>query len=382
MAEQDESEKTEEPTEKKLQDARKKGDVARSQEVASFVALTAAGGVIIGLSGFVTSVLTEGLTGFFAHAHQMSLGPAGARRAAAVATRVTALALAAPLALLAVAAVLSQGLQTGFLFTAERMKPELSKISPIGGAKRLFGPSALANFAKGVAKLLVVGAASFAVVWPQRDRLIALVGAPPLAILLEARELVVMMLIAALAVFALVAAADFVGQRMSWMKKQRMSRRDVKDEHKNAEGDPTVKARLRQIRMERARKRMMAAVPDATVVIANPTHYAVALKYDPELAPAPICVAKGVDVLALKIREIAEAHDVPVMVEPPLARALYETAELDRPIPESHYIAVARVIGAVLQVAQGRRGAGAPRMVESAARHARAARESDNVERG
>ncbi len=354
MAEQDESEKTEEPTEKKLQEARKKGDVARSQEVASFVALVAAGGVIAGLSGFVSSVLADGLPGYFAHAHQLSVDGSGARRAAAGAARVTALALAAPLAVLALAAVLAQGGQTGFLFTTERMKPELSKISPIAGAKRLFGPAALANFAKGLAKLVIVGAAAGAVVWPQRDRLTALVGAPPLAILREARDLVVMMLIAALAVFALVAAADFVGQRMSWLKKQRMSRRDVKDEHKNAEGDPVVKARLRQVRMERARKRMMAAVPGATVVIANPTHYAVALKYDPDIAPAPICVAKGVDVLALKIREVADAHGVPIMVEPPLARALYETADLDKPIPESHYIAVARVIGAVLHVAQGR----------------------------
>jgi flagellar biosynthetic protein FlhB len=160
---------------------------------------------------------------------------------------------------------------------------------------------------------------------------------------------------ASLAVFSLVAAADYAFQRHSFLKRMKMSLKDVKDELKNTEGDPHVRARLRQIRSERSRQRMMQAVPEASVVIMNPTHYAIALKYEQGVSAAPMCVAKGMDDLALRIRDVAEEADVPVVVDPPLARALYATTEVDHEIQTEHFKAVAKIIGYVMGLAQNRR---------------------------
>ncbi|HFQ14878.1 MAG TPA: flagellar biosynthesis protein FlhB, partial [Rhodobacteraceae bacterium] len=157
------------------------------------------------------------------------------------------------------------------------------------------------------------------------------------------------LIIGALAFVSIVAGLDFIYQRFSWLKKQRMTTKEIKDEYKQTEGDPTVKAKLRQIRAERGRQRMMAAVPDATVVITNPTHYAVALKYEKGM-PAPLCVAKGTDAVALRIRSLAKENKVPVVENPPLARALHASIEIDETVPPEHYKAVAEVIGYVLQL--------------------------------
>jgi flagellar biosynthesis protein FlhB len=162
-------------------------------------------------------------------------------------------------------------------------------------------------------------------------------------------------MLVALVVIAVIAAADFVYQRQRFLSRHRMSRQELKDELKQSEGDPQIKGRIRQLRQERSRKRMMAAVPEATVVIMNPTHYAVALKYESGKMGAPVCVAKGVDRIALRIREIAEEHDVPVVENPPLARALYASVELEAEVPPEHYKAVAGVIGYVMRLANERK---------------------------
>ena len=163
------------------------------------------------------------------------------------------------------------------------------------------------------------------------------------------------LMLAALSVFALVAAADYAWQRASFMKRMRMSRKDVRDELKNTEGDPQIRSRLRQIRAERSRQRMMQAVPKASVVIVNPTHYAVALRYAPDETPAPVCVAKGVDALALRIKAVAKAADVPIVEDAPLARALYASTEVDHEIRTEHFKAVAKIIGYVMGLAGQRR---------------------------
>jgi flagellar biosynthetic protein FlhB len=163
------------------------------------------------------------------------------------------------------------------------------------------------------------------------------------------------MLIALASASAIIAVADYVFTRQSYMKRQRMSRREIKEEFRQQDGDPMVKAKLRQIRMERSRRRMMQNVPQASVIITNPTHYAVALKYDPGQTPAPICLAMGVDAVAQRIREVAQEHDIPIVEDPPLARALFATAEIDQPIPKEHYEAVAKVIGFVMRLARRRR---------------------------
>ena len=235
------------------------------------------------------------------------------------------------------------------VWSFETMTPKLSKISPMAGLKRLFSKQAVANFAKGMVKLLVVGAVLIALMWPERRRLMALVhtdleGVLPLALSLALKQLG-----AVVAILAVVAAADYLFQYRLWYERQKMSLRDLKDEFKQSEGDPTIKGKMRQVRQTRMRRRMMANVPKAAVVITNPTHYAVALQYERGM-DAPVCVAKGVDLVALKIREIADEHAVPIVENPPLARTLHAAVELDQAIPPEHYKAVAEVIGYVMKL--------------------------------
>jgi flagellar biosynthetic protein FlhB len=186
--------------------------------------------------------------------------------------------------------------------------------------------------------------------WPERGTLGALLGAEPQQIAGAIVHMLMKLLTATLAVLAVIAVLDYVLQRYRFLQRNRMSKQEIKEEYRQTEGDPAVKAKVKQIRQERSRRRMMAAVPEATVVIMNPTHFAVALKYESGKMAAPVCVAKGVDALALKIRAVAEEHEVPVVENPPLARALYATVEIDEPVPAEHYKAVAQVIGYVMKL--------------------------------
>ncbi|MEE2526172.1 flagellar biosynthesis protein FlhB [Hyphobacterium sp. HN65] len=349
MAEdQDESQKTEEPTPRRLQDARKKGDVPKSQEVPGWFVL-ASGLVVIGLMApGAARALSSDLSLFLGNAHALSLEPSALRdQSMAIGWRVVSV-VGMAIGVIALAGLAGHLLQTGLLFTTEKMQPKLSKLNPAEGFKRMFGPQGIANFLKGVGKLVIVSAAVFVVIWPKRGELAGMPMLDLSALLTIIRNDVLLVLVAALVAYAFIAAADYVFQRQSFMKRNRMSRREIKDELKQSEGDPQVRARLRQIRQERANKRMMANVPDATVVITNPTHFAVALKYEQGETPAPICVAKGVDQVALNIREIAGEHDVPIVEDPPLARALFASVEVDETIPAEHFQAVAKVIGYVL----------------------------------
>ncbi len=350
--ETDKSQKTEDPTQRKLDEARKKGDVAKSTEIAGVLVLSCAGLMAATLAAPGAEDLTLRLSPFVAAPHEMSADPAGLMATARQVAGIGALALMLPFAILSVAALVGHVGQTGFLASPEKLKPKLSKLSPLAGAKRMFGPEAAANFGKGVGKMALVAAACTVALWPRRDQLLALHFHDAAAMMAWAREAIVALLLASVVVYAPLAIIDYLGQRRAFTARQRMSRQEVKDEHKQSEGDPHVKARLRQLRMERARRRMMAAVPNATVVVMNPTHYAVALKYEQGETPAPICVAKGVDAMALKIRDLAKEHRVPVIEDPPLARALYAGVELDAPIPTEHYAAVAKLIGYVLGLAR------------------------------
>ncbi|HEX5778459.1 MAG TPA: flagellar type III secretion system protein FlhB, partial [Xanthobacteraceae bacterium] len=232
------------------------------------------------------------------------------------------------------------------------MKPKVSRISLAEGAKRLFSKHALVQFAKGIAKIALVSSVIVAVIWPQMEHITQLIAAEHTAILPVANALSLKLLMAVTAVTAVIAGLDWLWTQHTWYERQRMTLRDIRDEHKEQEGDPTIKAKLRQIRQSRMRKRMMSEVPKATVVIMNPTHYAVALKYEKGM-PAPKCVAKGVDALALRIRDLAEEHRVPVVENPPLARALHKSVEIDQDVPPEHYKAVAEVIGYVMRLQKG-----------------------------
>jgi flagellar biosynthetic protein FlhB len=254
-----------------------------------------------------------------------------------------------PIAIVAVAALAAGLVQHPPLWTFEPLTPKFSRVSPAGGAARIFGKQAFVQFIKGLLKLGVVGTATAYILWGERDRLESFSTLPLGALLDTILSMAIKLLGSALAVYAVVALGDVVYQRFSWHKRQRMSKEEQKQEHKEQEGNPEVKGRMRQIRAQRLRKRMMSEVPKATVIIANPTHFAVALKYESGMQ-APICVAKGVDLLALRIRAVAEENNVPVIENPPLARALHASIEIDDEIPVEHYKAVAEVIGFVMRL--------------------------------
>jgi flagellar biosynthetic protein FlhB len=347
----DDSQRTEEPTQKRLDEALKKGDVVKSMELATFVMI--AGGTLA-LTLFAQSAarrFAADFTVFLENPAQLSLDSGGA--AALLQKSIYEFfAIVGPAAgLMLLAALGGHLLQHRPMFSAAKLKPDLSKLSLVAGFKRLFGLDGLINLIKGVAKILLVGTASFLAVWPERSRLASALDMNPAGVATLALALIGKVLLASLIVLAAIAAFDYLYQRQRFMARHRMTRQELKDEVKQSEGDPQIKARIRQIRLERSKKRMIAAVPQASVVVVNPTHYAVALKYESGKMRAPVCVAKGIDHLALTIRKVAEEHAVPVVENPPLARALYAAVELDEEVPPEHYKAVAHIIGYVMRLA-------------------------------
>jgi len=350
----DDDDRTEEPTQRKLDQAREKGDIIYSAEVGGALSLLATTAIVAYLSGPIAIEVARGFLGFIAAPQDFSTDPNALHRTA-IAVSVKFLGVFAMGALgLALAGIASRYIQDRPTFTGERLTPKLDKLDPIKGFGRVFGKAALSAFLKSMAKFVVVGAALAGALWPNESVIANLSMLDPAALLPFVKERAVALMIAMTSAAALLAAVDYIFTRQSYMKRQRMSRREIKEEMRQSDGDPMVKAKLRQIRMERARRRMMAEVPKASVVITNPTHYAIALRYDPKEAPAPICLAKGVDDVALKIRELAAAHEIPIIEDPPLARALFATADLDQAIPREHYEAVAKVIGVVMRLARRR----------------------------
>jgi flagellar biosynthetic protein FlhB len=332
MAEdQDDAERTEDPTPRRLQQAIERGDVVKSTEVSTWFMI---GGATLAVMIFSGPTATD--------------GPALLHLARAL-LETLLFALGFPVLLLLLAAFAGTVIQHRVVFSFEPIMPDLSRISPIAGFKRLFSMMALANFAKGLVKLALFGAVVGALLWPQRHQLGALIDVDPELILPITRALSVKLLGTVVGILAVVAAADYLFQYRQWFNRHKMSVREMKEEFRQTDGDPAIKGKIRQLRAQRARKRMMAQVPKASVVITNPTHFAVALQYERGMN-APVCVAKGADLIALKIREVAEANNVPIMENPPLARALHATVEIDQEIPQEHYRAVAEIIGYLMRL--------------------------------
>lgn len=354
MSDEDKSSKTEEPTERKLKKARDEGDVPKSQEVSGWFTLAAGLAVFAFMAPAVSSDLTRILSIFLERPHEMSLDVGAAMDLAASTGLRLVVVLGFVFLLIMVAAAAGNLVQHGLMFTPKKIAPKLDKLNPVNGLKRMFGPEGWMNFFKGVGKMALVGAAVAVVMWPRRDELLALPALAPIGLMQEVYSASVQLLIAALIIYAVIAAADFAFQKHQFIDRNKMSLKEIKDEFKDTEGDPMVRAKLRQIRQERAQRRMMARVPDAAVVITNPTHYAVALEYEQGRTPAPICAAKGVDAAALRIRELAEQHGIPIVEDPPLARGLHASVDLEETIPAEHFAAVAKVIGYVLSL-KGRR---------------------------
>ena len=351
MAEdQDKSQQTEEPTAKRLEQAREHGDVVKSAELTTFI-LLGGGTLAIAMFGKYAAVsLAQSLTLFLEHPDAMSVDGAGLAAMARLLLPKIAMTIAPFFAVMIAAGLAGHLLQSRPGFSLDKIAPDFSKVSPMAGFKRLFGIEGWMNLVKGLAKMAVVGVAIWTQLWPERRGLEAILNQSTVAVAGDMSRLLFKVLMASLVTLGLLAGLDYFWQRMRFMARNRMSKQDVKEEYRQNEGDPTIKAKIRQLRHERAKKRMMASVPTASVVIMNPTHYAVALKYESGKMAAPVCVAKGIDALALRIRAVAEENDVPVVENPPLARALHAAIEIDDPIPPEHFKAVAQVIGYVMRL--------------------------------
>jgi flagellar biosynthetic protein FlhB len=343
---------TEDPTQKRLDDALERGDVAKSQEINTWFVIAGATMVISTFSGSIGDGIMMPLRNLIANSWMISTDGASLIRLAQQLEFAIIAAIGVPLLMLALAAIAGNLLQHRLVWSAESLTPKLSKISPGAGFKRIFGKQAAANFLKGIGKLVALGAVMTMILWPERHRMEAMVKLDPSAMLGATTTLTVHLLGAVVAALAVVALADYLFQYRSWFQRQKMSLQEIKEEFKQSEGDPHIKGKLRQLRQQRSRKRMMAAVPKASVVITNPTHFSVALSYERGMT-APICVAKGADNLAFKIREIAREHDIPIVENVPLARSLYATVEIDEEIPVEHYHAVAEIIGYVMRLKSG-----------------------------
>ena len=346
----DKSQKTEEPTQKRLEDSRRKGQVANSREVNHWFMILGAAIVVIMVAPTMMSNLKGTFRTFIEQPHAIPADSGNLTETVGALLRDVGLAMLIPLLLLLVAALASGIVQSGLIFAPERIKPKLDKISLKSGIKRLFSMRSFAEFIKGLFKISIVATVAAILMLPEFGGIDTMIGIEGSQILARLHELIARLLIGVLAIVTVIAILDFLYQKFEHLKSMRMSRQEIRDEMKQTEGDPIIRQRLRQIRAERARRRMMAAVPGASVVVTNPTHYAVALKYEMTTMTAPVLVAKGIEHLALRIREVARENGVPVVENPPIAQALYATVEIDEEVPPEHYKVVAEIIGYVMRL--------------------------------
>nr|WP_298684011.1 flagellar biosynthesis protein FlhB [uncultured Dongia sp.] len=354
MAEDDDSQKTEDPTSKRLDEARTEGNVPKSQEFNHLLMILALALAVILFGSHAATEIANMSLPFFEAPDQI---PTDLGHLVNIAWRLLGLVLlagVAPLVLSFMAAFGAAYLQFGLLWSAENLMPKLNKISPMAGFKRIFSLRSVTELLKGILKIAVVASVVGYFVLPSIGDLHQLIGMDMVQLLGAIMTEINVLLIGVLTVMAVIAAGDILYQRYEHTKGLRMSRQDLRDEYRQTEGDPMVKGRLRQLRMERARRRMMAEVPNADVVVTNPTHYAVALKYDQNAMAAPKVVAKGSDKVAQRIREVAEEAEVPVIENPPLARGLYAAVDIDQEIPPEYYKAVAELISYIFKLKKRR----------------------------
>jgi flagellar biosynthetic protein FlhB len=350
MAEEDQDQKTEYPTGKRLDEARERGQLPISREVGYLASLIGILIVINWLGPDMVQRLIMILRVFLESPHAFVVDDHGLQTIAY--TTIVQVALASGLIFLVMAAlgVLGFMVQTGFFASTQLITPDFGKLSPLNGLKRLFSLQSLVELGKSFGKLVILGLVVFSTLYPLVSNLPAFTGRPLMDSVGFLHKEAVHLIIVLMLVFAVIAFGDMLYQRYTYIKNLKMTKTEVKDEYKQQEGDPMIKGRLRQMRLEKARKRMMAQVPKADVVITNPTHYAVALKYDSSKAAAPVVLAKGTDRIAERIREVAEENKITLVSNPPLARALYDTVDIDKEIPTQHYRAVAEIISYVYKL--------------------------------
>lgn len=346
----DESSKTEDPTGKKLDEAHKQGNYAMTREVANWLMVAAMMIILVSILPGTMKGMILRLNYYFENLDRIAFDRASVGALLFRVMMDSLWALWLPILLFVIAGVMSTVGQTGFHVSWQLIEPKFSKLNPLPGLMNMFKANQLVELLKSLAKLAVVGGVAYLALQPMFKSIETYIGIDIMALLKHVDALAYRLLAGVLAVLTLIAGGDFFWQKMQFDKNMKMTKQEVKDENKQAEGDPHVKGRIRQIRFERARKRMMAAVPSADVVVTNPTHFAIALKYDPAVMGAPMVLAKGVDQVAFRIREVAEANNVPVIENPPLARALYAACDIDEEVPSEHYRAVAEVITYVFKL--------------------------------
>ncbi|MEX3314496.1 flagellar biosynthesis protein FlhB [Sulfitobacter sp. PS-8MA] len=355
MSEEDKSSKTEEPTEKKLRDARKKGDVPQSRETGTAMVVFSLLMVLVfvlpsSIGGIVDALQRPLSNASFTAIGTGSTGVVEAGQVLKGLGFTLGLAMMPVVGIMVLAALFGVLIQGETVVSTERIKPKPSKLNPLSGFKRLFSPDAFVEFAKNTAKVLIIG---FITVWVVRDIARSLGQTQafiPETLLAETLDKVRWIFLVTTVILVPIAIADIIWKRFQWKKKQMMSLKEIRDEHKDSEGDPQIKARRAELRRARARQRIAQAIPNASVILTNPTHFAVALKYEQGEDDVPVCVAKGADVMAHRIRELAKEHDIPMIENRPLARALHATVEVDERIPMEHWQAVAEIIGFVMDL--------------------------------
>lgn len=348
---EDDSSKTEEPSQKKLDEARKKGKIPASKELNHAFMLLAIVFFMFSLAPSLGRDTLNFLAPFITQPdnYEMSAGAVNDMFRRLIFGMLALLAL--PFLLMVAAAITPAILQRKIVFTTESMKPKLSKISPMAGVGRVFGMKAIVEFLKNLVKITVVGVIFAMVAFPYRSQLPHLLRAKNDMTMLEYSQAISGKILIGVCIFLfLLSIGDYLYQRFTILKSLRMSKHELKEEYKQQEGDPHVRQKLKQMRRERARSRMMANVPKADVIITNPTHFAVALKYDAATMQAPVLLAKGADAVAARIREKATENKIPIIRNPPLARILYDTTDIDDEIPIEHYQAVAKIIGYVYRL--------------------------------
>lgn len=351
MADDKES-KTEEPTSKKLSDARDKGEYVSSQEVRHVTTLIALLFMMWGMVGNLSNELRVILGNYLGNVHNIASGGSGILQAMNELVINVFYIIIFPLSVILIAGLVATRIQHQIKLNPKKVKVDISKLSLISGIKKVISVKQLIELVKSIFKLIIIGTVVLIVILPELKNLEIMPTVPILNSMALMVDVLFKIIFGILLAVIAITALDYIYKHREYMQKMRMTKQEIKDENKQAQGDPKIKAKLAQIRFDKARARMMQAVPEADVVITNPTHYAIALEYKHETMEVPVLLAKGVDAVALRIREVAEEHNIAIMENAPLARALYATVELGEEIPPDHYKVVAEIIGHVLKLKQ------------------------------
>jgi flagellar biosynthesis protein FlhB len=352
------ADKTEDPTEKRKKDSKEKGEIARSKELNTLAIMLAGSAGLLIFGGALAEDLMEVMRYNFSISRETLYNTDSMAAFLLHSGKIALIALQPVLITLLIAAIVGPIALGGWLFAAGSLAPKFSRMNPLAGLKRMFSAKALVELLKALAKFFIILIVALLVLKSDIDDLLRIAHEPLELAVIHSLQVVGWSALWMACGLILIAAVDVPVQLWESHKKLLMTKQEVRDEHKDQEGRPEVKQRIRQVQREMSQRRMMSAIPDADVIITNPTHYAVALKYDPEKGGAPMLLAKGSDFLALKIREIGAKHNILLLESPALARSIYHSTELEQEIPAGLYLAVAQVLAYVYQIRQHQAGKG------------------------